>query len=87
MLINSCVITEPALILYGWIEQCGVLGVETHCKYFHIGGKGSSTKELIHDGRTWERKRSCLRQTSIREQDEVTKLKNIDMNDDYYNTN
>ena len=34
-------------------------------RYFRIGGKDSSTKERIHDGRTWERKRSSLHHSGL----------------------
>jgi hypothetical protein len=62
MLIKRCVIIDPALILYRCFEQCSVLGCWDGLKYCCVGGKGSSTKEHIYCGSTWERKRGSLRQ-------------------------
>ena len=55
--INSCVIMNVALIWYVDFENSACQVVGTH---FPAGVKDSSTKEVIHDGRTWERKRSSL---------------------------
>jgi len=60
MLINIRLITDPALILYVSFKNAACQVVGTHWKYFLVGGMVSSTKERIHDERTWERKRSSL---------------------------
>ena len=67
MYINSCVIVDPALILYVGFENAACQFVGSQWKYFLVGKKGSSTKERIHDGRTCERKRSSLRHSGRRE--------------------
>ena len=58
--INSFVVINAALIWYFSFENAACQVVGTHWKYFLVGGKGSSTKESIHDGRTWERKWNSL---------------------------
>ena len=58
--INGCVIINAELIGYVGFGNAACQVVGTHCKYFLVGGKGRSTKERIHDGRTWEKKRSSL---------------------------
>jgi len=58
--INSCVIVDPAFILYVSLENAACQFVGTQWTYFRVVAKGSSTKEPIHDGRTCERKRSSL---------------------------
>ena len=58
--INSCVIINAALIWYVGFENAACQVVGAHWKYFRVGKKFSSTKEGIHDGRIWERKRSSL---------------------------
>jgi len=60
MFIYSCVIIVSALILYVGFGNAVCQFVETDFKYFRVGRKGSSTKELIHDGRTGEGKWSSL---------------------------
>ena len=60
MYINSCVNIVLELILYVGFENAACQFVGTHWKYFRVTGKDSSTKELIHDGRTRERKWSSL---------------------------
>ena len=61
MFINIRFIIDPALILYCGFEHAAWQVVGTHWKYLLVGGKGRSTKERIHDGKTWERERSSLR--------------------------
>ena len=63
MYINSCVIVDPAFILYVGFENAACQFVGTHWKYFRVVGEGSSAKERIHGGRTYERKRSSLPHT------------------------
>ena len=58
--IDTFVIINAAPISYFGFENAACQFVGTYCQYFLVGGKGSSTKERIHDGRTWERKRSSL---------------------------
>ena len=58
MFINIRLIMDPALVLYVSFKNAACQVVGTHWKYFLVGGKVSSTKEDIYDGRTWERKRS-----------------------------
>ena len=50
--INSWVIMNVALIWYADFENAACQVVGTHWKYFLVGEKVSSTKEVIHDGRT-----------------------------------
>jgi hypothetical protein len=58
--VNSCVIINSTLIWYFCFEKAACQFVGTDCKYFLVGGKGSSKKEHIHDGRTWEWKWNSL---------------------------
>jgi len=58
--INTFAIFNAALISYLGFENASCQVVGTHCKHFLVEEKGSSTQELIHDGRTRERKRSSL---------------------------
>jgi len=60
MYINSCIIIAPELILYVGFENATCQFVGKHWKYFRAGRKDSSTKELTHNGRTWERKTEFL---------------------------
>ena len=60
MYINSCVIIDPALILYVGFENAACQFLGSRWKYFRAGGRDSSTKECIRDGKTWERKQSSL---------------------------
>ena len=45
-------ITDPVLILHVSFKNAACQVVGTHWKYFLVGGKVSSTKERIHNGRT-----------------------------------
>ena len=60
MYINSCIIIVPELIftLVLKIQRVSLLGNTGNISV--LGGKDSSTKERIHDGTTWEKKRSSL---------------------------
>jgi hypothetical protein len=49
-------IINAALILYVGSKNAACQFVGTYCKYFLVGGKDSSTKERIYDGRTLESK-------------------------------
>jgi hypothetical protein len=60
LFINSCVVVDAARIVYVGFENAACQFVETHCKYFRVEGKGSTTKERIHDGGTRERRRISL---------------------------
>ena len=79
--IYSFVIINAVLIWYFGFENAACQIVGTHWKYFVVGGKVSSTKEGIYDGRTWERNGDPRITVGDSEQEEVMKLKYFNMDD------
>jgi len=67
--------------LYVGFENAAFRFVGTYWKYFRVEGKDSSTKEFIHDGRTWKRKRVPCIAVGDRKTDEVRYLKDFIMDD------